>query len=90
MLFWHYKQAGFTLTSWCRFPMTRNSASRPRSTTTTTTTRLVGVGKDNHYVETSEGRLITGREKGRYVRFYSGGNNASDLNHYIEVEVYGK
>ena len=50
-----------------------------------------GVGKDNHYVETSEGRLIDAKGvKGRYVRFYSGGNNASDLNHYIEVEVYGK
>ena len=50
-----------------------------------------GVGKDNHYVETSEGRLVDAKGvKGRYVRFYSGGNNASDLNHYIEVEVYGK
>ena len=50
-----------------------------------------GAGKDNHYVETSEGRLIdTKGVRGRYVRLYSGGNNASDLNHYIEVEVYGK
>jgi len=50
-----------------------------------------GVGKDNHYVETSEGRLIdTKGVRGRYVRLYSGGNNASDLNHYIEVEVFGK
>ena len=50
-----------------------------------------GTGKDNHYVETSEGRLIdTKGVRGRYVRLYSGGNNASDLNHYIEVEVYGK
>jgi hypothetical protein len=50
-----------------------------------------GVGKDNHYVETSEGRLLDAKGvRGRYVRLYSGGNNASDLNHYIEVEVYGK
>ena len=50
-----------------------------------------GAGKDNHYVETSEGRLIdTKGVRGRYVRLYSGGNNASDLNHYIEVEVFGK
>ncbi|MAE31995.1 MAG: hypothetical protein CMO43_10475 [Verrucomicrobiales bacterium] len=50
-----------------------------------------GVGKDNHYVETSEGRLVdTKGVRGRYVRLYSGGNNASDLNHYIEVEVFGK
>ena len=50
-----------------------------------------GVGKDNHYVETSEGRLVDAKGvRGRFVRLYSGGNNASDLNHYIEVEVFGK
>ena len=27
--------------------------------------------------------------KGRYVRLYSNGNTANDLNHYVEVEVYG-
>ncbi len=51
----------------------------------------LGVGKDMHYVETNEGRLIdTKGVQGRYVRLYSNGNNANDLNHYIEVEVYGK
>ena len=50
-----------------------------------------GVGKDMHYVETNEGKLIdTKGVQGRYVRLYSNGNNANDLNHYIEVEVYGK
>jgi hypothetical protein len=50
-----------------------------------------GVGKDMHYVETNEGRLIdTESVKARYVRLYSNGNNANDLNHYVEVEVYGK
>lgn len=51
----------------------------------------LGVGKDKHYVETNEGRLIDAKgAQGRYVRLYSNGNNASDLNHYIEVEVFGK
>lgn len=51
----------------------------------------LGVGKDLHYVETAEGRLIDAKGiRGRYVRLYSNGNNNNDLNHYIEVEVYGK
>jgi len=51
----------------------------------------LGVGQDMHYVETNEGKLIdTKGLQGRYVRLYSKGNNANDLNHYIEVEVYGK
>jgi len=50
----------------------------------------LGVGTDKHYVETMEGRLIdTKGIQGRYVRCYSNGNNNNDLNHYIEVEVYG-
>lgn len=50
-----------------------------------------GVGKDMHYVETAEGKLIDARGvQGRYVRCYSNGNTNNDLNHYIEVEVYGK
>ena len=27
--------------------------------------------------------------KGRYIRLYSNGNTANDMNHYVEVEVYG-
>ena len=50
----------------------------------------LGVGKDMHYVETSEGKLIDAKGvQGRYVRLYSNGNNNNDLNHYVEVEVYG-
>ena len=49
-----------------------------------------GVGNDLHYVETHEGKLIDCRGvHGQYVRLYSNGNTANDLNHYIEVEVYG-
>lgn len=50
-----------------------------------------GVGKDMSYVETAEGKLIDARgAQGRYMRLSSRGNTANDLNHYIEVEVYGK
>jgi hypothetical protein len=51
----------------------------------------MGVGKDPSYIETSEGRLIDAKgTKARYVRLYSGGNTTSELNHYVEVEVFGK
>jgi hypothetical protein len=53
----------------------------------------LGVGKDLHYTETNEGKLIDVLAQGikaRYVRLYSNGNTSNDLNHYIEVEVYGK
>jgi hypothetical protein len=50
----------------------------------------MGVGKDMAYVETSEGRLIDPKgATGRYVRLYSRGNTSDDMNHYVEVEVYG-
>jgi hypothetical protein len=51
----------------------------------------LGVGKDLHYTETNEGKLIDAKGvKARYVRLYSNGNTSDDLNRYTEVEVYGK
>ena len=52
----------------------------------------LGVGKNMHYTETAEGKLIDCMPgvRGRYVRLYSNGNTSNDLNHYIEVDVYGK
>ncbi len=51
----------------------------------------LGVGKDMHYTETNEGKLIDAKGiRGRYIRLNSRGNSDNDLNHYIEVEVYGK
>ena len=50
----------------------------------------LGIGKDLEYIETNEGRLI--QAKGvvaRYVRLYSKGSTANDMNHYTEVEVLG-
>ncbi len=52
-----------------------------------------GVGEDKHYSETNEGKLIdviAQDIKARYVRLHSNGNTSNDLNHYIEVAVYGK
>jgi hypothetical protein len=49
-----------------------------------------GVGQDLSYVETAEGKLIDAKGvAARYVRCSSNGNNANDLNNYVEVEVYG-
>jgi len=51
----------------------------------------MGVGGDMHYVETNEGKLIDAKgRRGRYVRLYSNGNSDDELNHYIEVQVFGK
>jgi NedA-like, galactose-binding domain len=50
----------------------------------------LGIGRDKEYIEVAEGRLFDPKgAKGRYVRLYSSGNTANDLNHYVEVEVYG-
>ena len=51
----------------------------------------LGAGTDLHYTETNEGKLIGSKGvQGRYVRLYSNGNTSDDLNHYTEVEVYGR
>jgi hypothetical protein len=50
----------------------------------------LGLGKDKEYIEVAEGRLFDPKGvKGRFVRLYSKGNTTNDLNHYVEVEVYG-
>jgi hypothetical protein len=50
----------------------------------------LGIGKDKEYIEVAEGRLFDPKGVvGRYVRMYSNGNTVNDLNHYVEVEVYG-
>ncbi len=51
----------------------------------------LGKGTDNPYVESRFGMIADGKgTKGRYVRLYSKGNTSNEMNHYIEVEVYGK
>ncbi len=50
----------------------------------------LGKGSDKPYVESRFGLLVDGKKtKGRYVRLYSAGNTSNDMNHYIEVEVFG-
>ena len=52
----------------------------------------LGVGKDKEYIENNKGRLIKIPEgvRARYLRLYSNGNTANEMNHYVEVEVFGK
>jgi hypothetical protein len=51
----------------------------------------LGAGTDLPYIETYQGKLIDAKGvKGRYVRLYSKGNTTNKMNHYIEVEVFGK
>lgn len=50
----------------------------------------LGAGRDKEYIETNEGKLVDVKGvKTRYVRLWSNGNTANDMNHYVEVEVYG-
>jgi hypothetical protein len=50
----------------------------------------LGAGKDREYIETFDGKLFDPKGvKARYIRLYSGGNTSNDMNHYVEVEVYG-
>ena len=51
----------------------------------------LGVGKDLGFIENYQGQLIDAKGvKGRYVRLYSNGNTSNNMNHYIEVEAWGK
>jgi hypothetical protein len=50
----------------------------------------LGIGRDKEYIETNDGRLVDPRGvSARYVRLYSRGNTSNEMNHYVEVEVYG-
>ena len=51
----------------------------------------MGKGADRPYVESNFGLIVEAKgAEGRYVRLYSRGNTSNEMNHYIEVEVYGK
>lgn len=50
----------------------------------------MGKGSEDPYVETRFGMIVDGKgTKGRYVRLFSNGNSSNEMNHYIEVEVFG-
>lgn len=49
-----------------------------------------GAGKNLAYIETNKGKLIDAKgTTARYVRLYSDGNTSNEMNHYVEVEVFG-
>jgi hypothetical protein len=56
----------------------------------------LGIGKQLEYIDDYRGKLIDAKDakgqpaKSRYVRLYSKGNTSNDMNHYIEVEIFGK
>lgn len=51
----------------------------------------LGKGADYAYVETYKGKVVDAKGvTARYVRLYSNGNTSDELNHYTEVEVYGR
>jgi hypothetical protein len=51
----------------------------------------LGLGEDLEYWETFEGKLVDAEGvRGRYVRCVSAGSTSDDMNHYTEVEVYGR
>lgn len=50
----------------------------------------LGKGTDREFFETYEGKLVDGRGvKARYVRVYTNGSTADEMNRYTEIEVYG-
>jgi hypothetical protein len=94
VLFWHYHNSPRVF-----FDVVVQIADDPGFTKNVRTlmnndhdnTSGFGAGTDMNYVETSEGRLVDGRGAiARYVRLFSNGNDANDLNHYVEVEVFGR
>ena len=94
VLFWHYHKQPRVY-----FDVTVQVADDPDFITNVRTlfnndsdnSSGLGIGKDMHYTETNEGKLIDAKGvRGRYVRLYSNGNSSNELNHYIEVEVFGK
>lgn len=51
----------------------------------------MGQGKDAPYIESRFGLLVDAKgQAGRYVRLYSNGSTANEMNHYTEVEVFGR
>ena len=51
----------------------------------------LGAGKDLGFIENYQGKLIDAKGvKGRYVRLWSNGNTSNNMNHYTEVEVWGR
>jgi hypothetical protein len=55
----------------------------------------MGVGNNFEFYELAEGELVDCRKdgkpiKGRYVRIYSQGSTADEMNRFTEIEIWGK
>jgi hypothetical protein len=49
------------------------------------------MGRDLAYVDTHLGRVVDAHGlRARFVRLWSHGNTSNEMNHYIEVEVWGR
>ncbi len=94
VLIWHYHKqprAYFDVVVQISDDPDFNADTRTLFNNDTDNSAGLGDGTDMHYVESYNGELIDAKGvKARYVRLYSNGNSTDDLNHYIEVEVYGK
>lgn len=42
------------------------------------------------YIESHLGKAVWANTSGRYIRLYSNGNTSDELNHYCEVQVFGR
>ncbi|MGA1980648.1 MAG: hypothetical protein ABSG99_08845 [Sedimentisphaerales bacterium] len=93
ILFWHYhKEARVYLDVVVQVADDPNFITNVRTlfNNDTDNSSGLGAGSDMHYVETYEGKLVDAKGvRARYVRLYSNGNSSNELNHYIEVEVFG-
>jgi len=94
VLFWHYHKAArvyFDVVVQLADDAAFTKNVRTVFSNDVDNTSKLGAGAEMNYVETSEGKLVDAKgAKARYVRLYSKGNNANDLNHYVEVEVFGR
>ncbi len=51
----------------------------------------MGIGRDRPYLDLHVGKVVDARGVlARYVRLFSDGNTTDNLNHYVEVEIFGK
>ena len=51
----------------------------------------LGIGKDLAYIESNKGRIIDAKgARARYVRINTRGNTSDEMNHFTEVEIYGR
>jgi hypothetical protein len=93
VVFWHYYAARVYL---CTVVQIADDAAFTKNVRTLFSNDLenktkTGIGKGMNYVESYQGKLVDAKGSiARYVRLYSNGNNVDALNHYIEVEVYGR